>query len=316
MDIIDNLIIDATNLCHIHFHGNKNSDDDEYISMTFMTLLNNIKFLYYKFKPKRIVMVFDNGPKSWRKVYTEDIDECITHLAYKSERRLNKTPKELIRLENLEKNIICLREMFEQYTSVLVLSKKFLEADDIIARYVQIFHEEKNIIISSDKDFHQLITDNVRLYNPVSNQFRTLSDWDDNPKLFMFEKCIRGDRGDSVISSYPRLQRKKIIKAFNDEFEMNNIMNHSFKVEFLDKNGVLQQRSYITKDIYEENRLLMDLSYQPEHIKDMAEKHILKKMEENISNRMSMFNFLKFCNKYQLVNIIKNAESFIKPFNL
>jgi len=91
---VDTLLIDATNLCHIHFHGNKNADDDEYISMTFHTLLYSIKFLYNKFKPSKIVMAFDHTHPSWRKLYTKNLDECVTHVGYKSKRNQKQTPKE------------------------------------------------------------------------------------------------------------------------------------------------------------------------------------------------------------------------------
>lgn len=312
---VDNLLIDGSNLCHIHFHGNKNADDDTFLSLTFMTALNSIKYLYLKFKPKNIIIVFDNK-LSWRKVYTEDIESCVTHVKYKSKRHKNKTAKELERLAILEENIIVLKEMFQKHTSILTLSRKLLEGDDLIAGYIQLYPQEKTIIVSSDKDFYQLITDNVKLYNPVSEKFRTLEDWDDDAKLFIFEKCFRGDDGDSVISSYPRIRRNKIKQAYTDDFTLNNVMNNKFSVEYINHDGDLIMTEYTTKDVFEENKLLMDLTCQPEEIKSLIKKTILEERDANCDVRMSMFNFLKFCNKYQLVNIIKNAQSFMIPFNL
>lgn len=309
----DTLLIDATNLCHIHFHGNKGADDDSYISMTFHTLLCSIKFLYNKFKPKKIIMVFDDKHPSWRKLYTKDIDQCVTHVRYKSKRNKNETPKEKERRATLDKESVFLKEMFQQHTSIPTLSKKYLEGDDIIAGYVQTYEAEDIIIVSSDKDFTQLIGDNVRLYNPVANEFRSLSDWNNDAKLFMFEKCIRGDAGDSVISSYPRLRATKIVEAYTDDFKKNNLLNHIFEVEDIHpETGKLIVYQYETKKLFEENELLMDLSKQPDYIKDM-----IKDAVANITpSKFNMFQFLKFCGKYELRRIVKDAEQFIKPFSL
>lgn len=312
---VENLIMDGTNLCHIHFHGNKGADDDSYIPMTFHTMLNSMKFLYNKFKPERIIIAFDDKHPSWRKLYTKDLSECVTHKGYKSGRNKDKTPQEIERRKSLDENSEFLKEMFEKHTSLITLSRKYLEADDLIAGYVQMHPSEKSIIISSDKDFHQLITDNVRLYNPVSNEFRTLDDYNNDPKLFMFLKCFRGDAGDSVISSYPRLRQNKVFEAYEDDFKRTNILNHTFKVEDINpKTGILETHEYVCKDLFEENELLMDLTKQPDSIKALIKKSVEEAKAKR--SKMNMFNFLRFCNRYQLVNIIKDADSFIKPFNL
>lgn len=310
---VDTLLIDATNLCHIHFHGNKNADDDEYISMTFHTLLYSIKFLYNKFKPSKIVMAFDHTHPSWRKLYTKNLDECVTHVGYKSKRNQKQTPKEKERRQSLDKESVFLKEFFKDNTTITTLSRKYLEGDDIIAGYVQKYTDENVVIVSSDKDFTQLISDNVKLYNPVANEFRSLSDWNNDSKLFLFEKCIRGDSGDSVISSYPRLRSNKIVEAYSDDFKRNNLFNHTFKCEDINpKTGTLETHEYETGKLFEENVLLMDLNKQPDYIRDLIDETV----SDLTSAKFNMFNFLKFCNKYKLPRLIKEAEQFIKPFNL
>jgi 5'-3' exonuclease len=71
------------------------------------------------------------------------------------------------------------------------------EADDIIATLVK--HEpkwdtNKNLIISSDKDFIQLHGNNVEQYSPVSKKIVNGKD----PLKYLREHIIKGDRSDGV----------------------------------------------------------------------------------------------------------------------
>ena len=66
------------------------------------------------------------------------------------------------------------------------------------------------------------------MIDPISKKHRSLDEWGGDADLFMFEKCIRGDRSDNVQSSYPRLRKTKIVEAFDDEYLRNNIMENEF----------------------------------------------------------------------------------------
>jgi 5'-3' exonuclease len=54
------------------------------------------------------------------------------------------------------------------------LQDKQLEADDLIAGWIQQHPKDKHVIISSDSDFAQLVDANVKQYNGISNTLTTI----------------------------------------------------------------------------------------------------------------------------------------------
>jgi hypothetical protein len=142
---------------------------------------------------------------------------------------------------------------------------------------------------------------NIRLIDPASGVDRTLEEWDNDPEYFLFEKCLRGDTGDNVQSAYPRLQLKKIKKAWKDPFERANIMNTTWT----DPHG----REFVVKHLFRENQLLMDLRAQPDEIQKKIIKTILEAMKN--PGTFSYFHFMKFCGKYELKKIAEQAETFV-----
>lgn len=307
----DNLIIDGNNICYINFFAHKEADEADFLGLTFMGSLNSIKNIAKKFKAKNIIIAFDST--SWRKGYTKRKDVCLTHKIYKANRKSNLEPRIKKKLEILEKELNVFSEALKAYTSMLVLKRNLLEGDDLIAGYVHRSPFEKNIIVSSDKDYMQLITDKTKLYNPVTDDFRTLDEHENDASYFLFEKCIRGDAGDNVISSYPRLRKTKILKAYNDDFEKNNIMKNDFEIEDM-VDGNIVKYSYNTGELFEENKLLMSLFDQPEPIKELIDKTIDTALENR--GQFVLFDFLKFCAKYDMVNTIKSIDQFKTILNL
>ena len=120
-----------------------------------------------------------------------------------------------------------------------------LQADDVIALWIETHKEHKNIIVSTDSDFYLADKHKCSLYNGVTTVIVTVNgfyDDDDNAvqikrqelkmnlrmvKRFP-EKCIRGDSSDNVFTAFPKARTTKIREAFNDRtnqgFVWNNFM--------------------------------------------------------------------------------------------
>lgn len=303
----DNLILDGNNICYINFFANKGASEEDFLGLTFMYTLGLMKNITKQFKPKNIVIAFDSH--SWRKEYTKRKDMCLTHKVYKAHRKSDLEPSVKKKLEILEKEINFFSDILKLHTSILVLKRNLLEGDDLIAGFVHRHSNQNNIIVSSDKDYMQLISKTTRLYNPVAEEFRNLSEYENDPAYFLFEKCIRGDTSDNVISSYPRLRKVKIKKAFEDDFEKSNIMNNIFEVEDMVEGTIIKYK-YKTEELFEENKFLMSLYDQPEEIKDLINQTIDTALETR--SRFGLFEFLKFCSKYNMTNTIKMIEQY-KP---
>lgn len=284
-------------------------DEDLETDLIFHKIFNSLNKFYKKYNAHDVIVVFDS--KSWRKIYTSDENEDkVTHKKYKGHRRANLTESKKIKLGIIDSQLNEFYEVLKSQTGLIVLKEKYLEADDLIGGWVQRFHDHKNIIISSDKDFIQLLVNgNVTLIDPLTDKPRDLLEWEDDAAYFMFEKCFRGDVGDNVINAFPRLRSNKIKEAYTDEFKRTNIMNNSFIIESLDDSGTLIKHTYRTGDLYDENKLLMDLTCQPDYIKELIDQSITNAIENRSS--FNYFNFLKFLGKHELQAIIKDVDKFV-----
>ena len=305
------LILDANNILYRTFFAHINvasSDPEDLIGLCHHSALWAIRSYYNEYPADEIVIAFDS--KSWRKLYTSDLDECVTYLKYKGQRRQGLTKKQEEEFRNLDAHINELYEILRDQTSLLVLKEHLLEADDLIAGYIQSNPETKHVLITSDKDYMQLLCKHdLTIIDPASGKPRSLKDWDNDPDLFLFEKCIRGDKSDNIISAYPRLRRTKILDAYKDDYVKQNIMNNSYKTLINLEDGEVKEITLNTGDVFEENKYLIDLDAQPEYIKNLINKTI----DHAIANK-SKFNyvkFLKFCKANKLANVIKNADSFV-----
>ena len=304
------LIIDMSNMLYRAFYANQKDGDDILISMCHHSALMSMNYLNNKYKPDEIVAAFDSH--SWRKEYTKYAS--ISHKKYKGQRRQNLTDKEKEMLAVFDQHIQDFHEYLKNHTSIIVLKRNLLECDDLIAGFVDEFPDDKHIIVSTDKDFIQLLNQpNVKLIEPDKEKERTLNDWNGDYEFFMFEKCLRGDISDNVQSAYPRLHKKKIDAAYGDEFAKQNIMEHTFSIEYFDKDGNLQKKDYKTKDLYEENQLLMDLRKQPTEIQGFIKKTIKNATE--VRGKFDLKAFVKLCASHELVRISENPNQFTKMLN-
>jgi len=211
----------------------------------------------------------------------------------------------------LDEHIVSFADLLRDYTSILVLKRYLLEGDDLMAAYVQMNRGDRNIILSGDRDMQQLLRyPGVEIIDPATGKPRTLEDWNGDADIFMFEKCIRGEgkSGDHIQSSYPRLLRKKIFAAFEDEYIKESIMNHTFtQLEEID--GDYVEVVYLTKELFKENEILMDLRKQPDSVKKEMVKTVLEARKNR--KRYKHIKFLQYCGQHDLDNIIQRIEAFV-----
>ena len=312
-----NLIVDMNNVLYRTFFAHIKSEKDEttLVGITHHTVLHVLNKYFNEYKPDDVILCFDST--SWRKHYTYDLSKTVTNKRYKGHRREDMSTKDAELMEIFDNSIDTMANLFDKHTSVIVLKRNLLEADDLIAGYVQKFPDDKHIVISGDKDFIQLLGNpNVKLIDPATGKRRSLADWEDDAELFLFEKCIRGEgkTSDNIQSSYPRLRKTKLVEAYKDEYKRQNVMNNTFEQTELDDEGNAYKAEYKTKDLFEENKLLMDLRAQPDAIRRAIDRTI----EKALKNRgtYNSIKFLQYCSKHSLQRILENSGDFKSLFKV
>lgn len=222
-----------------------------------------------------------------------------------------------------------LKEFITDKSNCTVLQHKRLEADDLVAGWIQAHPHDEHVIVSSDSDFHQLLAHNVKQYNGIADELHTLEGIFDKkgaavkdkktkepkkvpePKWILFEKCMRGDSSDNVFSAYPGVRtvgtknKVGLQEAFADKDAKGFAWNNLMLQRWVDHNGV--ERKVL--DDYNRNVTLVDLTAQPEDIKGCITETIVT---NSVPKEVPMVGakFLKFCGKYDLVKMSEQASSF------
>ena len=292
------LAFDASNVLYRTFYAGWKMTDDKHTmsSMAIHSTLLTLNKYFNKYQPNKVICAFDRP--NWRKDYTAS-ELCLSGKLYKGNRRQSMTPTEQMCYQEYTQHIERFEQILTEYSSIVVMSRNMLEADDILAGVAQHYNDDRVIVVSADRDLTQLLRfKNTKLIDPATGNPLLCDDVD----WYLFLKCVRGDRGDNVASAYPRVKETRIRKAFEDEFERLNLMNELWTNE--------DKKEFRVGDLFEENALLMDLYGQPDIVKSMIKKTIVES-EQNVG-KYSHFHFLKFCNKHDLVKIRDNAGDFVK----
>jgi DNA polymerase-1 len=152
---------------------------------------------------------------------------------------------------------------------VIQLVAEEVEADDIISYVSRFsrFKDEQKIIVSSDKDFFQLLNKNTILYRPVQKVLLTensvIDEYGIHPNNFALARAVVGDKSDNL-SGVPGVGLKTISKRF-PFFSKEKDVYISDLIEFCEnQESTLKVYSSIkeNKKLVESNYSLMQL-YSP-----------------------------------------------------
>ena len=219
-------------------------------------------------------------------------------------------------------------------TNCSVIRHPQAEADDIIARWIALHPADDHIVISSDTDFVQLVSPTVKQYNGITDELITLEGIFDakgrpvldkktkqakacpDPAWLLFEKCMRGDSSDNVFSAYPGVREKGtknkvgLREAFGDRDRQGYNWNNMMLQRWTDPDGV----EHRVLDDYERNRTLIDLTAQPEEIKQQVDSAIAEQISHRDVGQVGV-RFMQFCGRYELNKCSDAADQFGRWMN-
>ena len=295
------------------------------LGMAFHITFNSIKKAWQDFGGTHVVFCLEG--RSWRK------DFYAPDKANRAEARAAHTVKEAEEEKVFWEAFDEFKKFIEEKTNCTVLQHNQLEADDLIAGFIQAHPTAEHVIISTDRDFYQLLASNVKQYNGVAEETHTINGIFDkkgklvidkktkepkevpNPEWLLFEKCMRGDSSDNVFSAYPGVRVKGtknkvgLTEAFEDRTSKGYAWNNLMLQRWSDHNG---QEHRVLED-YQRNVQLCDLTAQPDNIKALIKETIntyaVPKDITQVGIRM-----LKFCNSYDMKKISDNIQSYAEPF--
>ena len=298
-------------------------DIDTKVGMALHITLNSIKKAWTDFSADHVVFCLEG--RSWRKDF---------YLPYKRNRQDARdalSPREAEEDKVFWEIFDEFKDFVETKTNCTVLRHPQLEADDLIAGFIQNHPNDHHVIISTDGDFAQLIAPNVKQYNGVSNTTITHEGYFDDkgksvldkktkepkpapdPQWLLFEKCMRGDTSDNVFSAYPGVRVKGtknkvgLLEAFADKSAKGFAWNNLMLQRWVDHEGV----EHRVLDDYNRNVTLCDLTAQPTEIRNIINEMITTIQPKDIS-QVGM-RLMKFCAKWDMQRIADQAASYSQP---
>jgi len=275
--------------------------------------LRSLGSLVKQIKPTAVYIVFDGiGSSLNRKSLIPE---------YKSGRNVNRVNANIFEHlddENESKaDQIGRLIQYLQCLPVKILSMDKVEADDIIAFLsVEMTKNEKTqaYIVSSDKDFLQLVDDNITVYAAMEKEFYTPKKVKEKYGIesynFLTYKILMGDNSDKI-PGIKGLGPKKLPKMFPQLFE--------------DKACTLDDIFNIAKDNYEKHdvycRIIMDYEKLKDSKKvmdlgnpilDLKEKDLILNYVKEPAFKFNIPTFITLYNEDGLGNILKNVEFWLR----
>ena len=301
-------------------------DADIKLGMALHITFNSVKKAWQDFEGKHVVFCLEG--RSWRK------DFYKPYKANRAETRAAMTVKEQEEDKLFWETFDAFKEFVETKTNCTVLQHPNLEADDLIAGWIQSHPNDDHVIISTDSDFHQLLAPNVKQYNGVSEETHTLEGIFDKkgklvidkktnlpktipaPKWILFEKCIRGDSSDNVFSAYPGVRTKgtKNKVGLQEAFEDRNSKGWAWNNLMLQRWADHEGKEHRVLDDYERNVKLIDLTAQPEDIKIKINETINSKISDPKNISQVGIRLLKFCQLYDMKRMMDTIQTYAEPF--
>lgn len=319
------ILLDFMNLAFRAKHVVYNSDIDIKIGLAMHTMLNSIRYVNRKFGGEHLVVCLEGN--SWRKA---------VYKPYKAHRKVKQLEKSIREQEDDTIFIEAMNE-FAAYltdkTNATVLQCPVAEADDMIAIWCDMHPNDHHTIVSSDSDYLQMISESVDIYNGVSEEHITPDGYFKdkrviidkktkkpkavpNPDYMLFEKCIRGDASDNIMSAYPGVRKAGtknqvgIVDAFEDMDSKGYNWNNFMLQKWIDHDG----EECRVLDRYNENRSLIDLRAQPDDIKKQCIASVIESVRKEHVRNVGV-HFMRYCGVWDLNRIAEYPDEFAKILN-
>ena len=268
--------------------------------------LRSLGYIIKLVRPTRVIVVFDGQGSSTNKRYI--------YPEYKANRGINRVTN----WESFESQ----QEESEAITSQLIrlifylkalpvdlISVDKIEADDVIG-YITGQLDGEMTIMSSDRDYLQLVSDKITVYSPTKKKFYdqelVLKEYNVTPQNFLTQKILLGDDGDNV-PGVKGLGSKTMIKLF-PELSSNSIITLDDILEKCDgKKKILDSIKNYEFQL-RINQRLMDLK-EP-NIPDEAIEEIKSVLLEP-KKTLDTQKFLDLYHEDELGNSIQNVSMWL-----
>lgn len=297
MNRITNLIIDGQNLefrrfCTTRGKTRVNSKGERIESIE--NFVNSVGILVEEYNPENIYVAWDKkitrGVVNFRQ---EAMDG-----GYKADR-----PK-LLDIENMFAQEALLREVLEAF-GVINLFPNTLEADDIIAWLTHTLYG-RNLVVSSDQDMYQLVSDNTDVLD--KQKLITKDSFEDIVGVpvdcYVIYKAIKGDASDKIpgLPGFGKVRAARLARNWSKENvseEYRSIVERNIRLMDLTLGYKLQAGEV---ESYQDQLEAANPVKDKMRVLKLCDAHELEKIESN------MRRWAKYFNSHTLTSLISSLN--------
>ncbi len=221
----------------------------------------------------KMIVIFDAARENFRnEIYSE----------YKANR--GEAPDDLIPQFSL------IRECVKSF-NIPQLEIEGYEADDLIATYANLAknNDLETIIVSSDKDLMQLVTEKVTMLDPMKNKIIKIKDVEEKfgvkPDKVIYIQALTGDKVDNIPGA-PGIGPKTAAQLINEFKNIEGLFKNLAKIKQEKRRNILYEAE---KNI----KLSLELVKLKDNVNISLSIEDIKTYSELKDKNNSIFNFLK-----------------------
>ena len=310
------LIIDGLNTFIRSWTTNPTMNEDGDHTGGVIGSLKSIGFGIRQFNPTRVIVTFDGkgGSNGRKKIYG----------GYKSERGKNRfrVNRQYPEMMNEEDESVSMKRQFVWLVDILdslpvtTMVYDGIEADDVIGHIAtQLLDEDDEcVIVSTDKDFLQLVSDKVTVYSPTKKKTydrkAVFEEYGLYPQNLLLFRTLDGDNSDNI-PGIKGCGLKTVLKRFPELSEDRKIEFDEF---FNISDGKINESKLYSdistnKDVILRNQQLMQLA---EPVISTNEKmKILDRFRES-NKKFEKMEFFKAGAKYKILQNWADINDWLK----
>ena len=309
------LIIDGLNTFIRSWTTNPSMNEDGDHIGGVVGSLNSIGYQIRMFNPTRVVVTFDGsgGSKKRKKIFE----------GYKADRvknrfRVNRQYPEMMNeeeeQESMKRQFVWLADCLN-YLPFTTMIYDGMEADDVIGYIATdiLKEDEEAIIVSTDKDFLQLVNDKVTVFSPTKKKHYTKDEvqkeWGLYPQNLLVFRSLDGDKSDNIpgvkgcglktfLKRFPEFEEDTTLE-FEDLFKLCEERKGTYRIY----DDILEN-----EDIVLRNKTLMSL--KEVHISGTDKLKILDRYNEP-NKKFDKMDFLRVGTKYKMLQNWRNINDWL-----
>lgn len=273
------------------------------------------------FRPSRCILVFDGaGGSLRRKKLFPDYKKGRSKGQFRRDQYTSVEEESL----SMRRQMSRILEYLE-HLPVQVICVDNIEADDTIAYLTMQYFEPKGSkvrIVSTDRDFLQLVSENVEVYSPVKKKLYTPieieKEFKFKPNNYLLYRTIDGDDSDGI-PGVNGIGIKTLLKEFPELSDKDLDLEYLLSKSKMKLEEGIKYKGQKPKKIFQsliDNTELLERNYKLMQLQDTdislnSKMMILNKLESNV-NKINKIELRKFIAEDYLTNEFKNLDNWLQ----